>query len=205
MNFEGVVMIVVFLFFQIVLFFGGLMLIFWLIIVVLVVVVVGYVIGCFCVVINGQGDMCNFYLFLFYYGWNVVMKFMVFGFLLMIVWLIVQLMIIGVFVLGLLLDIVIVEGLLFDLVMFEVCCIVDGIFVVVEQGVMMIVIVGNLNVDFEEVIGQLKEVGVIIIFDVIQVVWQVVQDYCGMSVIGGVVMLVVVLIVVIVGVVWGVL
>jgi phosphate transport system permease protein len=84
--------------------------IFWLIIAVLVVAAVGYVIGRSRALTDGQGDMRNLHSLPSYYGWNVAMKSMVPGFLLMIVWLIAQPMIIGASVSGSLPQSAIAEG-----------------------------------------------------------------------------------------------
>jgi phosphate transport system permease protein len=179
--------------------------IFWLIIAVLVVAAVGYVIGRSRALTDGQGDMRNLHSLPSYYGWNVAMKSMVPGFLLMIVWLIAQPMIIGASVSGSLPDTAIAEGSSLDLVMSEVRRTADGISAAVEKGVMTTATAGNPNADLEEVTGQLKEAGAIITSDVTQAVWQAAQDYRGMSATGGVAMIAIVLIVAIAGAAWGVL
>ena len=175
----------------------------WLIGMVLVISALGFVLGRARALQSGGGDPRHLHSLPSYYGWNVAMKSIVPGILLILVWLIAQPIYINGAVSSGIPQSAIEEGASRDLALSEVRRIAEGIGNTVAQGVMDEASASDPAADIMDVTERLKQAGQVLTSEITKDRMRAAQHYRQLGKSGNVAMAIAALIIALIGAFWG--
>ncbi|MBY5988781.1 phosphate ABC transporter permease subunit PstC [Roseovarius atlanticus] len=175
----------------------------WLFLIVLGIAAVGYVLGRGRALQSVGGDNRKLHSLPSYYGSNVLIKVVVPAFLLMIAWLLIQPIVVGNTISGMIPDRSVDSKGSLGLVMAEVRRTAEGLDNAVAQGLMDEDFVTNARADLADVTQRLKNAGQIVTSEVTQPILNAAQRYRVMNATGNLMMTVAVLVLAVLGALWG--
>ncbi|WP_428516213.1 phosphate ABC transporter permease subunit PstC [Roseovarius sp.] len=175
----------------------------WLFLIVLGIAAVGYVLGRGRALQSVGGDNRKLHSLPSYYGSNVLIKVVVPAFLLMIAWLLIQPIVVGNTISGMIPDRSVGNTGSLGLVMAEVRRTAEGLDNAVAQGLMDEDFVKNARADLADVTQRLKDAGQIVTSEVTQPILNAAQRYRVMNATGNLMMTVAVLVLAVLGALWG--
>ncbi|MGK7652959.1 phosphate ABC transporter permease subunit PstC [Roseovarius sp. B08] len=175
----------------------------WLFLIVLGIAAVGYVLGRQRALGTVEGDNRRLHSLPSYYGSNVLIKVVVPAFLLMVAWLLVQPIVVGNTISGMIPDRSVDAKGSLGLVMAEVRRTADGLDNAVAQGLMDEDFVTGARADLADVTQRLRDAGQIVTSEVTQPILNAAQRYRVMNATGNLMMTIAVLVVAVLGALWG--
>ena len=165
----------------------------WIVLIILAMAAIGYVMGRQRALASAGGDPRNLHSLPSYYGSSVAIFTMVFSFLVLIVWLIVQPIVIENQVAANIPPEMVREGSTLGLMMSDVRRVADGLDQAVSQGAMDPEAASNIRAEFTDVRDRLGAIGVALGSDVGPAVLRAAQRYRSLNATGHMFMAVVVL------------
>ncbi len=175
----------------------------WLFLIVLGIAAAGYVLGRGRALQSVGGDNRKLHSLPSYYGSNVLIKVVVPAFLLMIAWLLIQPIVVGNTISGMIPDRSVDNKGSLGLVMAEVRRTAEGLDNAVAQGLMDEDFVTSARADLADVTQRLKDAGQIVTSEVTQPILNAAQRYRVMNATGNLMMTVAVLVLAVLGALWG--
>ncbi|MGK7755099.1 MULTISPECIES: phosphate ABC transporter permease subunit PstC [unclassified Roseovarius] len=175
----------------------------WLFLIVLGIAAVGYVLGRQRALGTVGGDNRRLHSLPSYYGSNVLIKVVVPAFLLMVAWLLIQPIVVGNTISGMIPDRSVDAKGSLGLVMAEVRRTADGLDNAVAQGLMDEDFVTGARADLADVTQRLRDAGQIVTSEVTQPILNAAQRYRVMNATGNLMMTIAVLVVAVLGALWG--